>query len=112
MSALAYAANAYWTAAQHVRSGKPTNQSVEDLVIILSNLELPDSLCRGAADAMTAAMDMGFKPTLTVEQERELKFALDARDEMEEERWSTFPDMHEGEPEVRCLNEALGARNG
>lgn len=112
MSTLSYAANAYWKAAINVRSGKPAAEHIEDLVLILSNLDFPDSLCRGAADAMTVALDRGAEPVLTAKQKRDLKYALDARDEMEEERWSDFPAMHEGEPEVRYLPIRQEARNG
>lgn len=113
MSLLAYAANAYWKAARSVRSGMPSGENIEDLVLILRNLEYPDSLYRGAADAMDKALDLGVMPILSEDEERDLKYALDARDEMEEDRWSALPhSMQDAEPEVLYLSEARAVRNG
>lgn len=117
MSVLSYAATAYWKAAHCVRSGLSTSPertaAAEDLLVILSNLEYPASLYRGAADAMNKALDRGVQMTISDDAARELQYALAERDEMEEERWSDLPyTMADGEPEVRYLRIGENASNG
>lgn len=113
MRALEHVAIAYWTAAVNVRSGNVEDGNVDDLMAILRNLEFPDSLYRGAVDAMHVALDRGIQPAMSETDVGDLEYALNARDEMEEDRWSEHPhSMQDGEPEVRYLSEVRSVRNG
>lgn len=113
MTALAYAANAYWCAARRVRSGTANSDDANDLMLILRNFETPDSLFCGVVDAMSYAIDNSAPLSISDDDARELAWAINERNEMEEARWSEHPShMFDSDPEVRPLRLGEVGRNG